>query len=470
MTVDLLLASKAARFESAVMPPLDVLGAAPAPAFDRVVRLTASTLNVPIAWISVFDGERAWFLSRVGTDVTHSARSISFGAAAARHDGDILEIPDVASDGRFDEHPFVNGDVPITSYAGRVLRAPDGLAVGSLNVATTTPRTLSDDDRQALIDFAALAEELFRARLELFETTTAGSPADDESGNPDLRRRLDALELVLHHVSDAVVVLDGAARLTFTSPSFGRIFAYADDHQPTSSALELFHPDDRSLVTASITAAIAEDTPQTFTGRVFTEAGEIRNVECVAENHFGQQSVGGVVLVIRDVSERHLLSQMLAFQSTHDRLTELPNRILFREHLVPALARAGRDARSVAVCAFELADLGGLNDRLGFAAGDELLIDIATRLRASIRSGDSAARLGATQFVVLLDPIGDEDEAAKVAQRLVATLSGRRSLGAGETDCAVAAGIALSRPDEDAEALVARAVRALAALGEHSVD
>ena len=98
---------------------------------------------------------------------------------------------------------------------------------------------------------------------------------------------------------------------------------------------------------------------------------------------------------------------------------------------------------------------------LADALGDELLVDVAKRIRSSIRNGDSAARLGGDEFAVLLDPVTDAVEAQRVAQRLVASISGPHSLRAGVSDCGANAGIAISTDTDDATAIIARASRAL---------
>jgi diguanylate cyclase (GGDEF)-like protein len=114
-------------------------------------------------------------------------------------------------------------------------------------------------------------------------------------------------------------------------------------------------------------------------------------------------------------SRAHLESE-LQRQALRDDLTDLPNRTLFMERLEAALVR---DRDHVAVLFCDLDDFKTVNDTLGHASGDELLIAVAARLRASMRPSDLAARFGGDEFAVLLEGIGDADAASAIAERLV---------------------------------------------------
>lgn len=464
---------------------LALIGSAPEPAFDRLVRLATTLLNVPIAWISLVEADRSWFKARVGLDLGETSRAAAFCShTIAEGDGDLFMVPDAWMDERFENNPLVIGSPRIRFYAGCAVHGPDGHPVGTLSVVDREPRNLTGRERLALLDLAALVEELIGSRAGAGTADGGGAGADVlagldvtaelgyERGLPQfatdpqqvarLESELEAAHLMLEHTMDVIVVLDEAAQIKFASPSFERQLGHIAGVRHPEGALALVHADDRAVARARITAAMADDAvADAFNLRVLTAAGSIRNMECTAQSLFATRSVGGVVLTMRDVSDRHLLSQMLAFQSTHDRLTELPNRMLFQEHLTPALARSRRDRRPVAVCTLDVAGFQELNDQLGHAAGDELLVDVAKRIRSSIRNGDSAARLGGDEFAVLLDPVTDAVEAQRVAERLVAAISGPHSLRAGVSDCGANAGIAISGDADDATAIIARASRAL---------
>jgi PAS domain S-box-containing protein len=125
---------------------------------------------------------------------------------------------------------------------------------------------------------------------------------------------------------------------------------------------------------------------------------------------------------VRDTSDRKALEQV-THQAFHDPLTDLANRALFTERVAAALVRRGDSStETVAVLLLDLDDFKTVNDSLGHAAGDELLIAVAARLRSCVRPGDTLARLAGDEFAILLDDLDDERAAVAVAKRVGARL------------------------------------------------
>src|SRR5262249_39303403 len=103
----------------------------------------------------------------------------------------------------------------------------------------------------------------------------------------------------------------------------------------------------------------------------------------------------------------------------HDRLTGLPNRVLFEDRLNVALAAARRTGQKVALAFIDVDHFKAINDTLGHAVGDHVLQGLASRLSAELRKGDTLSRWGGDEFIVLLPDIDKEQEAAIVARRLL---------------------------------------------------
>jgi diguanylate cyclase (GGDEF)-like protein len=139
------------------------------------------------------------------------------------------------------------------------------------------------------------------------------------------------------------------------------------------------------------------------------------------------------------VAERALLHQ--AF---HDSLTGLPNRALFDDHLGQLLARRQRRAQEAAVLFLDIDRLKWVNDSLGHAAGDQLLVAVAERLKAVLRPGDTVARFGGDEFVVLCDDLSSESEALTVAERLRDALAAPFHLRGREIGLTASIGVALA--------------------------
>ena len=128
------------------------------------------------------------------------------------------------------------------------------------------------------------------------------------------------------------------------------------------------------------------------------------------------------IAYIRDLTERKKFEASLQHQATHDELTGLPNRWLFRLQLNQALAGAGRTKLRVAVLFIDLDYFKTVNDSFGHATGDALLVQVGTRMRGALRENTLLARLGGDEFAILLTDLADVDEAVGVATRILTSL------------------------------------------------
>ncbi|QIN80401.1 EAL domain-containing protein [Rubrobacter marinus] len=160
-----------------------------------------------------------------------------------------------------------------------------------------------------------------------------------------------------------------------------------------------------------------------------------------------------------DVTERKGLEEQLEHEAFHDTLTGLPNRALFMDRLAHALTGTERGGESLAVLFLDLDNFKVVNDSLGHEEGDELLVEIARRLRGSLRPGDTAARLGGDEFCVLLEDIAGEEEAVRVVGRLEEAFSAPIRMAGQEVHVSASVGIAIGsgatyRQGKDAEALL----------------
>ena len=149
--------------------------------------------------------------------------------------------------------------------------------------------------------------------------------------------------------------------------------------------------------------------------------------------------------IARDMSERSEFEAKLEHQATHDPLTGLPNRTLLLDRLGVAVGRAERSGRPVAVLFIDLDHFKVVNDSLGHTYGDRLLITIADRLAEVLRPGDTVARFGGDEFVLLCEDLADGDEASAIAERVAAAVSAPVTVDDIEVFVSASIGIAIGR-------------------------
>jgi diguanylate cyclase (GGDEF)-like protein len=212
-------------------------------------------------------------------------------------------------------------------------------------------------------------------------------------------------------------VADGAGRIVWLNDA-GRRFVGTDPGAALTTA-DLFTEDVFQRYYATIRPALVQrgiwwgelpvrragDAPGVVDAIVVGEVddtGEARWVACLAI----------------DVTEQHEREARLSHRASHDPLTGLPNRALLRDRLGVAVAVAQRVRSPVAVLALDLDGFKDVNDRHGHAAGDELLQQVAARIKAAVRPADTVARLGGDEFVVVVHPPEETSAAVQVAERI----------------------------------------------------
>jgi len=177
-----------------------------------------------------------------------------------------------------------------------------------------------------------------------------------------------------------------------------------------------------------------------------------RDVEALATNLLGDEAVNGIVLNIRDVTERKAFEAELEHRAFHDALTGLANRALFRNRLEHALAGQDRKSGTVAVLFVDVDDLKDVNDSLGHSAGDEVLREVGRRLDGCMRGVDTAARVGGDEFAVLIHGSESETHSIDIARRVINALAVTLPLEGKQVHIAASVGIAFNSGDGSARA------------------
>ncbi|WP_432839222.1 putative bifunctional diguanylate cyclase/phosphodiesterase [Dactylosporangium sp. CA-092794] len=260
------------------------------------------------------------------------------------------------------------------------------------------------------------------------------------------QRAEDRFARLTEQVTDLLSICRRDGVIQYVTPSVESLLGRAPDEAIGVNIMDLVHPDDRGRVELLLGTGAA--------------AGHLGPVECRLRRADGayvvtetvgrvvdDADVSGYLLTTRDITERKALEEQLTHRAFHDELTGLANRALLADRVHHALERRGSPYRHIALLIVDLDDFKTVNDSLGRAAGDALLRATADRLRSCLRSADTAARVGGDEFAMLLEHLDDAAEAARVAERVLATVSRPLSVGGREIQPQAGVGIALPDPD-----------------------
>lgn len=194
----------------------DVLDTLPEETFDRVTRLAADILDVPIALVSLIDSDRQWFKSKVGLEAEETSREISFCGHAILDDN-LFVIEDATKDSRFADNPLVTDGLKIRFYAGAPLQTPDGLNIGTLCAIDDKPRTLDRRQRRLLLDLSHVIVDEMELRVALRESmTTAANEANERAMQNDF------VSAVTHELRTPLTSILGSLKL-IDAGAFGAV-------------------------------------------------------------------------------------------------------------------------------------------------------------------------------------------------------------------------------------------------------
>jgi diguanylate cyclase (GGDEF)-like protein len=444
--------------------------------FEELAAEVAGICGTPIATITFVDATRQWFKASIGIPFEQTERDIAFCAHTILDPDNALVIEDTTQDPRFANNPLVLGDPHLMAYAGAPMVAPDGTVIGTVCAMDYQPRTYTPQQIGALKRVAAQVVELLDAtsaadRLLVGQavsvSSTAGADASDQAdGWSDHESSADEVlaltRPLIEAIGEDVEIVDVLERFccdvieTFGWWAVRIAWVQGDTLRSDAWLLAPGAPPVLEQLTSVVPGPVdLDDLSIQYRDPVVHDVGMLRwfdDRDVVA-------GVGGRHAVVLDVPGANSLAARLVFllpstralsvgavrtlttaaavlprvfvqdrarreltyRATHDMLTGLLNR--------EGLARRYQDvlgdrALNRAALYIDLDGFKEVNDRLGHRAGDEVLTHVARQVAGRIRPTDTAARLGGDEFIVVLDGILHEDEALRVARRLLRALCG----------------------------------------------
>lgn len=275
-------------------------------------------------------------------------------------------------------------------------------------------------------------------------------------------------QVTLHSIGDAVITADAKGIVQYLNPVAESMLggsAVAMRRQPLGAIFQV--ADDRDRYSPVDLVALCLEQSQLIklpepTILVNSAGREYAIRASAAPMHDQRGRVSGVVIVLGDITETRRLTERMAYQATHDALTDLPNLNLLRDRLKQAIARTQRTGQSLALLFVDLDHFKKINEGLGHTAGDVLLRVVATRLAGCGRQEDTVVRLGSDEFVCMLEGVHQEGRVADFARKILKVLESPFRIE--DHECFVTASIGISlfpKDGEDAETLLKNADTAM---------
>ncbi|WP_033748227.1 sensor domain-containing diguanylate cyclase [Pantoea sp. NGS-ED-1003] len=262
----------------------------------------------------------------------------------------------------------------------------------------------------------------------------------------DALRTAAEYRLLIENSTDLIAHCDAEGRYVSISPSYSEMIGWSAEEVIGQRVVDFLHPDDR--------APAAEALASLFKGGVLPDVVEVRKLH--RDGHYmtlGTKACGvsdpstgnniGAVLVSRDITRDKERIRMLETLATRDALTGLPNRAWINDQIRSMLAQSN-DPAYTAVLFIDLNGFKAVNDSMGHATGDALLLQVAERLQRCMRPGDSVARMGGDEFVVAVK-CGHRDAASAIAQRIIESLKEPFVINSMDVWIGAAIGISLAR-------------------------
>ena len=268
-------------------------------------------------------------------------------------------------------------------------------------------------------------------------------------------------EVTLTSISEAVITVDVASRVTYMNPTAEALCGWSLEQA-------LGEPLDQVAPLARIASPEGDEEDLHPTGlpgdlQLVRRDGSRMLVErSLSAIHDRDERMVGTVMVLRDITESRALSSRMTYLAHHDALTGLPNRLQLNERLGQAITHATNHGNGIAVLFLDLDLFKHVNDALGHHTGDELLQQVARRIQRNIGNLGSVYRTGGDEFVVLLPDILTRDGVLQIADRLLALGGTPYTVASHELHQAFSIGISLFPEDGyDAATLMMRADAAM---------
>ncbi len=334
-------------------------------------------------------------------------------------------------------YPIMTQAAPIVVGGANVGRIEVSASAQPLVIATSGVAGLS-----ALLGFGMFfAVRVFPLRVL---TRTLGAL---ESTRNNLQVQNSRFDAALNNMSQGLIMIDAAERLAVCNNQYIEMYKLSRDIVKPGCTL-------RELIEHHAERGHLPGGPDEYRAGLLAKLRLGKRVDFIEETADGREisitnqpmSNGGWVITHEDITERRKAAAQISHMALHDALTNLPNRVFFRQQMENRLAYLSRD-QTFAVLYLDLDRFKNVNDTLGHLLGDKLLRQVAGRMAECLRQGDTIARLGGDEFAILQGSIKQPNDAIALANRLIDVASAPFDLDGNQVVIGVSIGIALAPTD-----------------------
>ena len=428
----------------------DILDTAKDPLLDRLTQIASQITGTPVSLLTFIDRDRQWIKAKYGTEMEQTSREDSFCShTILNKNDDPLVVTDAEKDPRFATNPFVKGDPHIRFYAGIPLQAGDGLAIGSLCVIDTKPRTLTEEQIKELKSLAAIAMDyidvhrsnrqlsnLLMREKEVYNNllrTTSEMAVEAPTFDDALHSLIDHLDPNLGYLSCRIrnMQTGGTTGIIYNpmlpkDPELPMLWIQLDSiaHSPTGE-----HPKTDFISTGALRPEFSYlVVPVRIRDRL------VAVIELIYPDHRKMDPrIREVFNIMASnlgiVAERELVNVALQRQASHDALTGAANRTVFISQLERSIAEADSLNPTTALLYIDLDGFKEVNDNFGHQTGDRLLVEVTKRLKEICRGEDLLGRLSGDEFVLLIHGISDKNSLELLLKRIQRHLAMPSMLG-----------------------------------------
>lgn len=334
-------------------------------------------------------------------------------------------------------------------------------SVRELQLLSSALGTMVEREERYLREMRSLNESLEERVVErtsrLHETATALQQALDQQQTNQIQLEESAAELraILENAQDAFIAADEHGHIVEWNRQAELLLGWPRDTVMGRSMAELIIPSDmRAAHNHGMAQFLKDGTSVVINNRIELQAlhrdGHELPVE-ITVGHVKRQSGHLFIAFLHDITERLAFRDQMRELALTDVLTSLPNRRAFSDRLPEGMMRARRAHQLLALFFMDLDGFKGINDRYGHEAGDELLVEFARRLQASVRDVDTVARLAGDEFVVILENLQSQQDAIMVAEKILHAIREPFELTHSTVHISSSIGVAVYQPDLDGE-------------------